>query len=46
MGRRTFDTIGEVLFWSYANLAMADAAIRRGDPFYGRVHYMIRQRLY
>lgn len=46
MGRRTFDTIGEVLFWSYANIAMADAAIRRGDSSYGRIHYMIRQRLY
>lgn len=46
MGRRSFDTIGDVLFWSYANLAMADAAIKRNDPAYGRIHYMIRQKLY
>lgn len=46
MGRRSFDTLGQVLFWSYANLAMADAAVRRGAEKYGVPHYMIRAKLY
>lgn len=46
MGRRTFDTLGQVLFWSYANLAMADAAVRRRDQSYGVTHFMIRAKLY
>lgn len=46
MGRRTFDTIGEVLYWSYANLAMADAAVRKGATAYGVGHFMIRAKLY
>jgi len=46
MARRTFDTLGEVLFWSYANLAMADAAVRKGDASYGISHFMIRAKLF
>lgn len=38
-------TIGESLFWSYANLAMAHAAVTQGAKQYGKVHYMIRARL-
>lgn len=38
-------SLGEVLFRSYANLAMAHAAVRQGATQYGRVHYMIRARL-
>lgn len=39
-------TLGERLHWAYANLAMADKALRDGDPGYGRVHYMIRAKLF
>ena len=46
VGRRSFDTLGQVLFWSYANLAMADAAVRRGAEKYGVPYYMIRAKLY
>lgn len=46
MGRQRFETLGAILYWSYANLAMADAAVRKADTRYGRVHYMIRAKLY
>jgi hypothetical protein len=39
-------TVGEVLHWSYANLAMAHAAVVAQAPAYGRVHFGIRARLY
>ncbi len=38
-------TLGECLYWSYANLAMAHAAVATGARDYRRVHYMIRSRL-
>lgn len=38
-------TLGELLYWSYANLAMAHAAVAKGEQQYGRLHYMIRSRL-
>ena len=40
------ETVGELLFWSYANLAMAHAAVTEGAKRYGRLHFMIRARLY
>ncbi len=39
-------TIGELLHWSYANLAMAHAAITANVEKYGRTQFMIRSRLY
>lgn len=39
-------TVGELLHWSYANLAMAHAAVTAKAGKYGRVHFMIRNRLY
>jgi 5-methylcytosine-specific restriction endonuclease McrA len=39
-------TVGELLHTSYANLGMAHAAVSKGDRAYGRVHYMIRAKLY
>jgi hypothetical protein len=39
-------TLGESLLWSYANLAMAHAAVSKGAARYERVHYMIRARLH
>ncbi|GHT92289.1 hypothetical protein AGMMS49545_09620 [Betaproteobacteria bacterium] len=40
------NTIGELLHWSYANLAMAHAAVTAKAEKYGRTHFMIRARLY
>jgi hypothetical protein len=39
-------TIGELLHWSYANLAMAHSAITTDVDRYGRIQFMIRARLY
>ena len=39
-------TVKELLYWSYANLAMAHAALKEGIPRYGRTSFMIRSRLY
>lgn len=39
-------TIGELLLWSYANLAMAHSAITTKAEKYGRTQFMIRSRLY
>jgi hypothetical protein len=39
-------TVGELLHWSYANLAMAHAAVSSKAPSYGTLHFMIRARLY
>lgn len=40
------NTVGELLHWSYANLAMAHAAITAESNEYGRMQFMIRTRLY
>ncbi|MGK2940328.1 MAG: HNH endonuclease [Immundisolibacter sp.] len=39
-------TVGELLHWSYANLAMAHSAITAKAEKYGRIQFMIRSRLY
>lgn len=39
-------TIAEALHWSYANLAMAHAAVTAKTDKYGRTQFMIRARLY
>lgn len=39
-------TVGESLYWSYANLGMAHAAVRKGDKAYHTGHFIIRNRLY
>ena len=39
-------TLGELLHWSYANLAMAHSAVTAKAGKYGRTHFMIRARLY
>ncbi|MHB1035611.1 MAG: HNH endonuclease [Pirellulales bacterium] len=46
MKRPELDTIGKVLYWSYANLAMAHAAVSEGAAAYERRHFAIRSRLY
>jgi len=39
-------TVGELLHWSYANLAMAHSAVTAKAGGYGRSQFMIRSRLY
>ncbi|MFZ1416670.1 MAG: HNH endonuclease [Defluviicoccus sp.] len=39
-------TVGELLYWSYANLAMAHAAVMSKSEKYNRSHFIIRSRLY
>lgn len=39
-------TIGELIFWSYANLEMAEDGVKRGIARYDRLSFMIRSRLY
>ena len=39
-------TIAERLYWSYANLAMAEMAVHNRDTKYSQKHFMIRARLY
>lgn len=39
-------TVAERLYWSYANLAMAEMAVHDRDSQYSRKHFMIRARLY
>lgn len=39
-------TVGELLHWSYANLAMAHSAVSSKAEKYGRTHYMVRAKLY
>jgi hypothetical protein len=39
-------TVGERLYWSYANLAMAEMAVHEQCAKYSRKHFMIRARLY
>ena len=40
------NTVGELLHWSYANLAMAHSAVSAKSETYGSRHFMIRSRLY
>ncbi len=40
------ETVAERLYWSYANLAMAQAAVKDGHLVYDRRDFMIRNKLY
>jgi len=40
------NTLGDLLHWSYANLAMAHAAVEDGSQAYGKIHFIIRSRLF
>ena len=46
MPKRTPSTIGESLYWSYANLAMMANVLEDGAEGPGKVHFMIRSKLY
>lgn len=43
---KEFNTVKEVLFWSYANLAMAHAAVDKKQKKYTSFNYMIRAKLF
>jgi 5-methylcytosine-specific restriction endonuclease McrA len=40
------NTVGERLYWCYANLGMAEMAVHEGCAAYERKHFMVRSRLY
>lgn len=44
--KNEFKTIGEVLYWSYANLGMATRAVSDNVEKYGPLHYIIRKKLF
>ncbi|MBS0261105.1 MAG: hypothetical protein JSS02_04050 [Planctomycetes bacterium] len=46
MAKSERNTVGERLYWCYANLAMAEMATTDRAEAYGRLHYMVRARLY
>jgi len=46
MPKKERTLVKEVLYWSYANLAMAHAARTDGAKGYKTHHYMIRSKLY
>jgi HNH endonuclease len=39
-------TIGEALYWSYAQMAMAFASARHGKPTYQQTDYIVRGKIY
>ena len=43
---REFLTVGDRLAWAYAELGKAHAAVGEGATKYGRLHFMIRAKLY
>ncbi len=40
------ETVRQLIYWSYANLAMAHSALDKKQIYYSRINYMIRSRLY
>lgn len=46
MAKRELNTVGQVLFWAYANLAMAHTAVERKQEKYVTLNYMIRAKLF
>ena len=46
MAKKEFNTIKELLYWSYANLAMAHTAVDKNQDKYAVFNYMIRSKLF
>lgn len=46
MAKKELNTVKELLFWSYANLAMAHTAVDRKQEKYEAFNYMIRAKLF
>jgi hypothetical protein len=43
---KQLNTVKELIYWSYANLAMAHSAINQHSAKYTRINYIIRAKLY
>ena len=46
MAKKELNSVKEVLFWSYANLAMAHMAVERKQKKYTTLNYMVRAKLF
>lgn len=44
--KKKYETVRELIYWSYANLAMAHTAVDRNQEKYGTFNYMIRAKLF
>jgi len=46
MSKREFEIVSDLIFWSYANLAMAHMAVEKRQDKYSPVNFMIRAKLF
>ena len=46
MAKQKIEIVREMIYWSYANLAMAHTAVDKKQEKYGRFNYMIRSKLF
>lgn len=46
MPRPKYETVRELIYYSYANLAMAHTAVERNQEKYGTFNYVIRAKLF
>lgn len=46
MRTENITTIGELLYWAYANLGMAHSAVTKGSAAYAPINYVVRNKLY
>ena len=46
MAKKELNSVKEVLFWSYANLAMAHMAVEKKQKRYTTLNYMVRAKLF
>jgi hypothetical protein len=46
MAKQKIETVRELIYWSYANLAMAHSAVDKGNEKYGMLNFMIRAKLF
>ena len=44
--KQKYHTVGELIYWSYANLAMAHEAVANSKDKYDRTSFIIRNRMY
>lgn len=44
--KKKYETVGELIYWSYSNLAMAHSAVERKQKKYNTYNYVIRARLF
>ena len=46
MAKQKIETVKELIYWSYANLAMAHSAVDKGHEKYGTFNFIIRAKLF